>query len=105
MSGEGKIQTLYVHFFDEKVGKQKRKLFPSISNRFPGKRPTPISKFEFEYSESKKAYSTSASAVAYQFPIKLAWAITAHKIQGQTISKPNKLIVDLSRVLRPLKHM
>ena len=98
ISEEGKVQTLYVHFFDEKIGKQKRKLYPSLSDRFLGKRPTPISKFEFEYSESKKAYSTSASAVAYQFPIKLAWAITAHKIQGQTISKPNKLIVDLSKV-------
>ena len=29
---------------------------------------------------------------------KLAWAITAHKIQGQTIAKPLKLVVDLSKV-------
>ena len=69
--------------------------------RFPDGKATPIDKLEFSYSESRKAYSVSAPAVALQFPLKLAWAITAHKIQGQTIAKPLKLVVDLSRVFEP----
>ena len=98
MSHEGRITKLYVHFFDEKVGRERRKSCSGLKQRFPGKLPTPIDKLEFTFSASKKAYSTSSSATALQFPIKLAWAITAHKIQGQTIPKPHMLIVDMSRV-------
>ena len=71
---------------------------PDMDNRFPGYRATPIKKLEFSFGQSKKVYSASASATALQYPLKLAWAITAHKIQGQTIMKPMKLIVDLSKV-------
>ena len=98
MSPEGRIQKIYVHFYDEKVGQDRRRHFPDILNRFPGKRPTPIKKLDFPYSLSKKAHSGSSQAVAVQYPLKLAWAITAHKIQGQTIAKPRKLVVDLTKV-------
>ena len=98
VSEEGRISRLYVHFFDEKAGKEKRRDCNHLQTRFPGKLATPIEKLEFTYSISKKAYSTSSSAKALQFPVKLAWAITAHKIQGQTIPKPRMLIVDMSSV-------
>ena len=49
-------------------------------SRYPDGKATPIDKLEFSYSESRKAYAVSAPAVAPQFPLKLAWAITAHKI-------------------------
>ena len=43
----------------------------------------------------------AATATVYQFPVKGAAAITSHKIQGQTVSKPNSLVVDVSSVHQP----
>ena len=40
-------------------------------------------------------------ATVVQFPIRLAHAITAHKIQGNTIPFPAKVLVDLSSVFEP----
>ena len=98
MSAEGRIKMVYVHFYDERVGRSKRKSFPCLQDRFPGWRATPVKRLEFLFSLSIKAYSASSQAIAVQFPLKLAWELTAHKIQGQTIAKPRKLVVDLRRI-------
>ena len=38
---------------------------------------------------------------AVQFPLKLAFACTAHKIQGSTIAYPKKVVIDLSSIREP----
>ena len=57
-----------------------------------------IEKIEFCYSISSSGKTGSATALAYQFPLRLAFASTAHKVQGLTVKKPNCLIVDLRSV-------
>ena len=43
-------------------------------------------------------FSTSGSkALAINFPLKLSFAVTSHKVQGQSISKPKKVVIDLKR--------
>ena len=98
ISTEGRIKTIYVNFDDKRIGKNKRILSSILEKRFPETNASPIEKLEFTFSQSKKSYTVSSSALAFQFPLKLAWAITGHKIQGQTILKPQMLIVNLSKV-------
>ena len=50
---------------------------------------------------SKSKRGNIASAKVIQFPVKLAFAVTAHKIQGQTVKKPRKVVVDLRSVFQP----
>ena len=95
------IQTVFVHFYDKDIGKERRKNCTEIQKMFPGKNVTPIELLEFSYSLSRKKNNTSSSAIAIQFPLKLAFAATSHKIQGQTVKKPNNLVVDLRTVREP----
>ena len=52
----------------------------------------------FSYTLSKKSTVGSSKPTLIQFPIKVAKAITAHKIQGQTIPQPLKVALDLESI-------
>ena len=47
---------------------------------------------------SKKSTAGSGKLTLIQFPVKVAQAITAHKIQGQTIPQPLKVALDLASI-------
>ena len=91
------IRLIYVHFHNNEVGKERRRNNIEIQKKFPDKNVVGIERLEFSYSLSKKA-NGSSSAVAFQFPLRLAFASTAHKVQGLTVKKPTPLIVDLRSV-------
>ena len=59
---------------------------------------TGVEKHSKDYSVKKEAQQ---SFNVYQFPIKLAYAVTAHKIQGQSIPKPLKVAVDMGGTFTP----
>ena len=43
----------------------------------------------------------SSTAKLIQFPLVLAWAVTVHKFQGQTVKSPQKVVIDLRSVFDP----
>ena len=95
----GTIKTVLVQFKQLKVGQERRKKNSvHIQSRFPNMPVTPIEKIEFRFNLSKNPSSQNDFLQATQFPLKLAFACTSHKIQGCTISEPDKAVVDLRSV-------
>ena len=64
------------------------------TNAFKNQYPlgTPISKLQFQYSFSKKQAVQGQQAICIQYPLRLGFAMTIHKIQGGTIQLGNSLV-------------
>ena len=92
----GYVEKVIIRFDDKYQGEQKRKSDNTTEKKYPG--CTAIERVMFQYSLSKKSSSVSNTAKVVQFPLKLCFAATAHKFQGQTVAKPMKIVIDLRTV-------
>ena len=93
----GELQYILVKFDNEDVGKEYRKKI-NFDRQYPGENLTAIKKIEFDFQLREGGTST---ATAINFPLRLAWATTCHKIQGHTVKNPEKLMLDLKCWLQP----
>ena len=96
----GKVKLVLVQFDEVLSGRERRKN-SNTEKDYPGLNVTPIEILEKPYPLSKNKTNASSTATILQFPIKLAYAATAHKIQGHTVKEPQALIVDLVTWLKP----
>ena len=93
------IEKVIIKFDDEWQGRQKRECDKINQKKYPG--CTAIEKVMYQYPLGRKNSSISNSARVIQFPLRLCFATTAHKFQGQTVTKPNKIAIDLRSVFKP----
>ena len=91
---KGMVDKLVMKPQDSTIGKRNQSKFPMLSSKYPG--CIFIERASCTYSLRKKSNDDGgATAIVKQFPIKLAFCITAHKIQGQSILSPTKVAMDI----------
>ena len=89
---DNSVRDILVMFDDKESGK----LLRSMKRRSDGL--TPIGRVSYQQSIGKNNMQNATKVKIVQFPIKLAWALTVHKCQGQTIRKPLKLVGHMKKV-------
>ena len=77
-------------------GEGNRKKNPNLTNRYPG--CVFIERVSLTYNQRRNSYDVGATATVIQFPIRLAYANTAHKFQGQTVPEPLTMAIDINSV-------
>ena len=92
---KGQVEKVMVEFDNTNVGQEHRKRY-DFSRRYPGRNITCIKKVEMEYRLKEESAS---SATATNFPLKLAWATSCHKIQASTGYIKHKLLLSEHKFL------
>ena len=98
-SKDAKPQTMIIKLDEAKAGEANRQQNPTLSKKYPG--AVFITRMQVSYSIGRRSGDNGSSASVIQFPIRLSYAITAHKVQGKTIPAPAKVAMDLKEVWEP----
>ena len=75
----GKILEIHVNFDREECGKETAKKYPHLKTKY-GVPTVPILRIEREPQIGQQSSGIKSSCTVYQFPLKLAHAVTCHKV-------------------------
>lgn len=92
---EGKVKYVIVKFDLEKSGAEQRRIHSQISEKYKVMNGTPIFRQNIQYHiTGSRNKPHAARATVFQFPLRLAYAVTGHKMQGQTVKTGSKVVVN-----------
>ena len=100
LASNDRAKYIVVKFDNPSVGQEQRRKFiflPSIAKKEDW---TPIERHNLSYTLGDIRKDHGARASFLQFPLKLSWALTAHKCQGQSIFPPNCIFTDLNETFQ-----
>ena len=95
-TSSGQVDKLIIKLVRKSAGVKNRQSHPLLAKKYPD--CIVVERASFQYPLRKKSGNIGTSATVIQFPVKLAFAITSHKIQGQTIPFPSKVVLDIDSI-------
>ena len=88
------VDKLIIQLRNTRAGEINRQRYPLLASKYPG--CVMIDRVSFQYSLSNSSGDVGSNATLIQFPVSLAHAVTAHKVQGQSIQHPLSVVMDIN---------
>ena len=98
-SNDGKPDKLVIKLVDKKAGKENQSKHSKLLKKYES--CIIVERVTIQYNIRKKGGSIGSTAKVTQFPIRVAYATTSHKIQGQSLLNPLKVVLNIGSVFEP----
>ena len=92
----GRVDKLAIRLKDLAAGEANRSKFKQLAQQYPN--CVFVERANRDYQLNQKSGEVGSKASVIQFPIAVAFCMTCHKVQGQSIGKPTKVAMELSSV-------
>ena len=84
---DSKVRYILIKFDNKRVGRHQRQKFKFLSSRYNLSEATPIERVSFSYTLGDTSKNHAARATVLQFPLRLSWALTSHKVSKKSTKK------------------
>ena len=99
LSNDGKPDKLVIKLVDRKAGKQNQSKHSEILRKYDS--CIIVERVSIKYSIRKAKGKIGSYAKVIQFPVRVSYATTSHKIQGQSLLYPLTVVLNIDSVFEP----